>query len=424
MAAITTSKQPTMRDFIGKMDPEIDKQARQRIVTCRVNMFLSSATAFFGNLITRMNVINADEWCGTMATDGRNLYYNSKFVMFIQASECKFILAHEIMHVIYDHMDRRGIRNPQLWNVAADYAANYDLVKCGLGVMPTTVPGLYDVRFADMPVEKIYDILMEENKDDQQAIDNLIKKLLDDHMDESGDTKEGEGDGESTGNGRPAKMSDAEREELKREFRQAVLAAAQATGAGNLPGGVAKMIKDMTEPKMSWKEMLATTLTSAFRSDFTYMRQSRKGHHLDAYLPGRAPGERVDIGVAIDLSGSIGTDSASIFISEVKNIMESFDSYNIHIICFDTAVHNPQDFTSDNMEDILQYELKGGGGTDFDVVFDYLEENDKIPSRLVFFTDMYPGGSWGRELCDVLWISHGNPNPNPPFGTTVVYENM
>lgn len=415
----TSANKKICPNFIGTTDPTIDKQARDRIVTCRVSMFLRSSAAFFGNIATRMPVVNADSWCGTMATDGRNLYYNSKFVMHITANECKFIIAHECLHMCYTHMDRRSNRNPQLWNIACDYAVNYDLVKSGLGEMPTTISGLYDAKYANMSSEQIYNLLYEEYKDDMKAMDDLIKQLLDEHMDQ-----DGSGDEESkSGNGRPSKMSSAEREELQREIRQSVLAAAQATGAGNLPAGVAQLIKDLTEPKMSWKDLLATTLTSAFRDDFTYMRPSRKSHHLDAYLPGRSPGERVDIGVALDLSGSCIQDVPT-FITEVKNIMESFTAYNVHVFTFDTQVYNPQDFSSENMEDILDYELKGDGGTDFECVFEYLEENDKIPDRLVFFTDMAPCGGWGKEICDVLWISKGHPNPQAPFGTVVKYEDV
>jgi len=75
------------------------------------------------------------------------------------------------------------------------------------------------------------------------------------------------------------------------------------------------------------------------------------------------------------------------------------------------------------MESIENYEPMGGGGTDFDCIFTYLKENAISPKRLVVFTDGYPYGSWGdKDYCDTTWIIHGDPDPNPPFGTWAIYN--
>ena len=145
---------------------------------------------------------------------------------------------------------------------------------------------------------------------------------------------------------------------------------------------------------------------------------------MDAIMPGMRNDDMIDIAVAVDMSGSIGEAQGRDFLSEVKGIMESFDQYRIHVFCFDTAVYNPQQFDSENLEDIADYELVGGGGTDFDAIFNYLKEDQIEPKRLVVFTDGYPWGSWGDEnYCDTVWIIHGDRNPNPPFGTWALYEN-
>lgn len=145
---------------------------------------------------------------------------------------------------------------------------------------------------------------------------------------------------------------------------------------------------------------------------------------MDAIMPGMRNDDMIDVAVAVDMSGSIGEAQGRDFLSEVKGIMESFDQYRIHVFCFDTAVYNPQQFDSENLEDIADYELAGGGGTDFDAIFNYLKEEQIEPRRLVVFTDGYPWGSWGDEnYCDTVWIIHGDRNPNPPFGTWALYEN-
>jgi hypothetical protein len=65
--------------LIGTTDPKIDAQARERLVAARIGLLLRHS--FFGNLATRMKLVNADEWCATAATDGLKFYYNSRFIM-------------------------------------------------------------------------------------------------------------------------------------------------------------------------------------------------------------------------------------------------------------------------------------------------------------------------------------------------------
>jgi predicted metal-dependent peptidase len=152
------------------------------------------------------------------------------------------------------------------------------------------------------------------------------------------------------------------------------------------------------------------------------MRSSRKGWHQDAVMPGMRTTDAIDIAIGIDMSGSISDAQGRDFLAEVQGIMEAFDSYRIHVVCFDTEIYNPRQFDSDNLEDITDYELAGGGGTDFECVFNYLKDNDIEPKKLVMFTDGYPFGSWGDErYCDTVWIIHGNPNPDPPFGVWAKY---
>ena len=105
-------------------------------------------------------------------------------------------------------------------------------------------------------------------------------------------------------------------------------------------------------------------------------------------------------------------------------MMGSFAGYKVHVFCFDTKTYNPADFDSDNMDTIEEYVPEGGGGTDFDCIFDYLKDNDISPKRLIVFTDGYPCGSWGdAEYCDTTWIIHGDRDPHPPFGTFALYDN-
>ena len=402
------------KDILGPMDPKLDREVRELLVTARVGMLLRAS--FFGNLATRLKLVNADEWCSTAATDGRNFYYNTKFIKMLKPKEVEFLFGHEVLHCVYDHFGRRGERDPQLFNIAADYCVNADLKKHKVGEFITTVPCLYDTKYTDWSAEEVYDDLYENAE--KIDLQDLLDKMLDQHLD-----GEGEGEGDDRNGKGPAQYSKEEREQIKQEIKEAMLSAAQTSDAGNIPGGVKRLVQHLTEPKMDWRELLRMQLQSTIKSDYTFTRLNRKGWDCDAILPGMDYDERIDVAIAMDMSGSIGAEQGMDFLSEVKGIMEEFSNFNIHLFCFDTNVYNPQDFTADNLDDIGDYELMGGGGTDFDAIFNYLKQEEIEPKRLLVFTDGYPWNSWGdSNYCDTVWIIHGDPNPDPPFGTWALYN--
>ena len=413
------SRSKKFENLVGPTDSKIDYQAREKLVTARIGLLLRHS--FFGNLATRMQLINADLWCSTAATDGLKFYYNSRFIMMLKPKEVEFLVGHEVLHVVYDHMGRRGNRDPEIWNIADDYAVNADLKRHKVGEFIKTVPCLYEQKYDGKAAEEIYDDLMKNVQ--KISIEDLVDQMIDDHM----DGEDGDGDGDQEGDGskkskRPS-MSPEERERVRQEVKQAIINAASSAEAGSLPLGVERLIKQHTNPVMPWRELIQTNLTSAIRTDYSWMRPSRRGWHMDAIMPGMNPGEEIDVVVAIDMSGSISNSQAQAFLGEIGGMMNSFDGYKVHVFCFDTETYNPKDFSSENMDLIEEYEPMGGGGTDFDCIFTYLKDIGNVPKRLIVFTDGYPCGSWGdADYCDTTWVIHGDKNPNPPFGTYAIYD--
>jgi predicted metal-dependent peptidase len=409
-------------NLVGPTDAKVDFNARERLVTARIGLLLRHS--FFGNLATRMQLVNADEWCSTAATDGLKFYYNSRFIMMLKPKEVEFLVGHEVLHVVYDHMGRRGTRDPRLWNIADDYAVNADLKRHKVGEFIKTVPCLYEAKYDGKSAEEIYDDLYD--KAEKINVDDLIDQMIDDHMEGDGSESEGDGeeiDGSGKGKKNRPKMSGEERERVRQEVKQAIINAAASAEAGSIPKGVERLIKQHTNPVMPWRELIQTNLTSAIRTDFSFMRPNRRGWHMDAIMPGMTPGEEIDVVVSLDMSGSITDKQGQAFLGEIAGMMDAFDGYRVHVFCFDTETYNPQDFTSENMDTIDSYEPVGGGGTDFDCVFEYLKENAIVPKRLIVFTDGYPCGSWGDpDYCDTTWIIHGDKDPNPPFGTFAIYD--
>ena len=423
-AGTTANKKESdkFKDLLGPTDPKVDREVREKLITARVGLLLRAS--FFGNLATRLTLTNADEWCPTAATDGRRFYYNTRFINLLKPKEIEFLFGHEVLHCVYDHFGRRGDRDPMLFNIANDYCVNADLKKHRVGEFITTVPCLFDPKYEGMSSEEVYDILYENAE--KIDIGSLIDKMLDEHLDGEGQDGSGDKEGEQGkkgGSGRP-KLTPEERQQIKDEIKEAVLAAAAASdGAGNLPAGVKRIIEDMTAPKMNWREFLRMQLESTIKSDYTWMRNSRRGWHMDAVMPGMKLDPMIDIAVSIDASGSMGDRMLKDFLAEVGGIMEQFPNYRIHVLSFDTQVYNPQQFDSENLDDITGYEIMGGGGTDFDCVFQYFKENEIEPKRHIMFTDGYPCGSWGDEqYCDTVFIMHGTTSIVPPFGQFAYYE--
>ena len=395
------------------MDPIIEK-----LTTARVGLLLKAP--FFGNMATRMRLIDASDWCPTAATNGRDFMYNKDFVSKLSVKKLEFLLAHEICHCVFDHFGRVGSRDRQLANIAQDYAVNQILVDERIGEKITEVKICYDPKYRGMAWEEIYDELME--KAEKIPMEQLLQQLgdlLDEHIKE----QNGAGDYDETkdGKGKPM-LSKEEAEQIKQEIKEAMIQSAAAAGAGKTPAGIMRMIKSMTEPKMDWRQLVQQEIQSIVRNDYSFTRVNRKSMHSGAILPGMKEATTIDVAIAIDMSGSIGEEDATVFLSEIKGIMDQYEDYKINIWCFDTEIYNPQVFTHDDGDSLLEYEPQGGGGTSFEVNWEYMKDEDIQPKKFIMFTDGYPCGTWGEEdYCDTLFIVKGS-NNEAPFGQTVIYD--
>jgi predicted metal-dependent peptidase len=393
----------------------------EKLVTARVGLLLRHP--FFGNMATRMQLVDASDWCSTLATDGRNFYYNNDFVNKLKPKEAEFGFAHEVLHNVFDHLGRKGDRDHQLSNIAADYAVNQILKDERIGEVPNWIKIFQDNKYRGMSYEQIYDDLYEKaDKIDLNALGELLDEHLDGEGDDEGNGNSPGGNGDKEGKGRP-KLTEAEKKAIRDEIKEAMVAAAQSAGAGKLPAGIRRLISDFTEPQMDWRELLRMNIQSILKSNFSFSRPNRKSQHSGAVLPGMTNEDTIDVSVAIDMSGSISDKMAKDFLSEVKGIMDEYQDFKLDLWCFDTQVYNYAKFTGDNADEIMTYEVKGGGGTDFDVNFEYMKENDINPKRFIMFTDGYPCGSWGDEnYCESLFVIHGNETIIAPFGQTAYYK--
>jgi predicted metal-dependent peptidase len=397
-------------------DPIVEK-----LTTARVGLLLKAP--FFGNMATRMRLIESNDWCPTAATNGRDFFYSTEFVNKLSVKKLEFLFAHEILHCVLDHLGRAGSRDRMLCNIAQDYAVNQILVDERIGEKINEVQICYDSKYRGMAWEEIYDELYE--KAEKISMEDLLKEvgdLLDEHINEDGKSG-GKGDKEGKEGKGPGGLSKEEAQKIRDEIKEAMIQSAAAAGAGKVPAAIQRLIKDLTEPKMNWRQLVRQEIQSIVRNDYSFARPSRKGWQTGAILPGMIPETTIDVAIAMDMSGSIGDEDAKTFLSEIKGIMDQYEDFKITLFCFDTEVYNCQTITQDNSNDLLEYEPVGGGGTDFEACYTFMKEQGIQPKKFIMFTDGYPFGSWGdEEYCDALFIVKGNTSAQAPFGQTVIYE--
>ena len=344
--------------------------------------------------------------------------------------------------------DAGGNRDPQIWNMAIDYIVNWTLKNNDIGEQPKNT--LYSEKYNDeWSSDAVYNDLIKNSVQIEMPFDHHLdfsgkdddddKKKGGGSGDKNEDGEDGDNDGDGGGSGDkdgkmrvtvvndgtdgPVKVTEEDLQKIRNEIKSAVINAAQSVGAGKVPAGVRRMIEELTEPKMDWRELLQTHIKSSIVDDFTYQRVNRRSWNMDFILPGMNVMDTIDVCIAVDVSGSIGDDQIRDFLSEIKGIMETFMDFKIRIWSFDTDVYSYREFGPETMEELLSWEPKGGGGTDFMVNWDYMKKNDIEPERFVMFTDGYPYDSWGDpEYCEALFIIHGNPDGEAPFGMTAHYE--
>lgn len=346
------------------------------------------------------------KWCGTAATDGRYLYYNEEFVESLDRSRLVFLLGHEVLHAILDHIFRRGKRDKALWGMAVDYIANDILIKSKIG---TPIEGAlhHPAYNSDIYIaEEVY-ALLERNT-------VTIQLPLDMHLEAD------EGDQSNQEDGAPKiRLTEAEIQEIRGTLRTIFLQAAEQVG--KLPFGLQRLLDRLREPKIDWRAMLDLVLRSTIRYDYTYTRISRRSWSTGLVLPGQDVMDRVVAVAFLDGSGSTTQEMVTDFLSECKGIVTTFRDFELTVGTFDTEVYNVVVYTPDNADEINHYEFHGGGGTQPSCCWQYLRAHHILPHRLLIFTDGLVDKDWGEpDYCDTLFIIHTH-RITAPYGATVHY---
>lgn len=410
---------------------------------------------FFGIVACKLQLMEDNVRCQTLATDGKHLIYNVGFIMGIPAKDAeqrqafkdaierafpdatpeqvaemldglndrqlRAAIVHEILHCMMEHFIRKNNRQHNRWNKACDFAINQIIQRelTADGLCELRKSWLFDKKYDGMAAEEIYNMLPDDDSDDSEGGGTSF----DHHYDPNGTPKGGDEEGGEDRGTVGSIFDDMDPEEVRdnfEDFKESVMSAALAA---DVPAGIKRYLDDLAEPKIDWKTKVKRTLQSWIKHDMAFQRPSRRSWALGCILPGFIPEEEIDICIALDMSGSITVDMAREMLSEVYGMTKQFNCFRIRLLTFDTKVYNPVDFDESNVEKLFEYDVKGGGGTSFECVWDYMKKEDYRPKQLLMFTDGYPCGSWGDpEYCDTLFIIHGTTTIKSPFGGTVYYE--
>lgn len=331
---------------------------------------------FYFFVLDRLRTV-PDLKISTMAVDDfHNIYINPKFALNeLTLEECSGVLAHEASHVYRRDFARRGNRDPQLWNVAADFVINKVLLRDGhklpsFGCIPKLVGSNWWVDYqdqmtgahikidiTDMMTEELYDLLLQNWKKNKEMQD-LIKKIIeqqqemDQHIDtEAGDSQpqgvsEVEGGQEISGRFKPVKdgMGKGEKESQAGNITQQAAKDAQKEGQGRGTGsGVPKeMEMEMKTPTVNWQNVLRQFLKQGSKSYYNIKKPNKRAMSAGYYAPRM---ERVynklDALITLDTSGSISEGMIKAFVSEVIGIIKAAPQVRALIVFWESYAYSP-----------------------------------------------------------------------------------
>lgn len=435
---------------------------------------------FFGAILLKQKVV-ASRDVETLATNGKEIFYNPEWVEQQRSEHLQGGVAHEALHPALCHHVRRGNRDFTTWNEACDYAINPILIEAGFH-LPDGALVRDDLR--GKGAEECFKILWGEKDDgdsgddgqddeSQQPDDDGADESQppptprpieneqddsdgdegqDDSQDPGGDSGgsgdgdaddsddgagDGSGDGES-GDGQQQQVpsfggmgaildapvaDEAERQAEENEWKIAVCQAANfakaSSDAGQLPGDLIRQIDAMIDPRANWRELLRRFMTQFAKSDYTWSTPNRRHIADGLYLPSMQSEQLPPFLFVGDASGSMPVDALAQAQAELQSLVDDMHPEFVDVIFHDTRVTS---VTRYEEGDEIILDARGGGGTKFAPVVDWINENNEDYCVVVWFTDME---AWDWDECDdpdvpVLFIDWTCNHDDPHFGEDVI----
>jgi predicted metal-dependent peptidase len=393
---------------------------------------------FFGRLLLKVQP-KPDPTCKTMWTDGTNAGFNPDYIDGLTMDELKTKICIQTLRLAAQHHCRRGERQQATWDRAGEFTVTPILknAKNDQGDSMFSLPkdALYSQQYDNKEAEAVYTLLKEIEDKNQPPQQNQPQQ------------QPGPGQGKGQGKGKPQPGNDpgqgppqpdpsggevrdtpgkdgqqateAEKEQQKQDWKIATQQAAQAAkSCGKLPGDLLRLVEDILEPIVDWKEALRQFVDRISRNDYSWRRPNNRYMSGGVILPTLYNQELPPIVIGVDTSGSINQDELKQFAGEIDDILNQYPTTLTVIYC-DTKVNHIETFTAENRP--IRLEAKGGGGTKFHPVFDHVNLMDDEPACVVYLTDMEcREKDFGKEPdYPVLWVNTGDRCKQPPFGEMI-----
>jgi len=425
--------------------------AEQRVELVHVSLMRNKDFALFSGLFMVGKTSISDSPFITACTNGRDATYGRAFVDTLTDKELAFLVMHENMHKCYRHLTTwKSLHdiNHRLANISCDYVINLQLTDMDKDEKMLAMPrdkktgkimGVLDARFRGMSAKEVFDILMKECKDEPTDGEKGEKgERGDEPSDQDGDgndsndgknpSRKGKSDGgldvhdwdEATDG-----MSEEEKKDLEREIQQALRQG--GIYAGKIGANVPREIGELLKPKVNWREVLRRFVRTSLKDrDSVSWRRAHKNYlWQDVILPSILGKRMKHLVIAMDTSGSIQGELLTAFLSEMNQIVKDVGADRIDIIYWDAEIAGHETYKGVTQDIVHRTNPKGGGGTDPDVVVDYMMEQKLKPDALVVLSDGFMHTNkpkWAAMTKPTLWCILGNDKYEVPCGQKLVIK--
>lgn len=386
--------------------PELDYRLLDREMDrTKTQVFLGKNASFLGPLMCSMNFAWVDD-IETACTNGINLWWNPHFFLSMDPKTRVTILLHELWHPGFLHMIRRGDRDPEIWNYAADYVINNMLDDEG-HKFGSFKPYL-DHKYDGWTTEQVYDELIKER---EETIAKLPKFQW---------TNPISGLGDETDIIEPDDKDD--KKALEHTILNNVVGASHSSGLsggyGDMPGEIELTLKRFLQPKLPWEQILSNFFNELSNQDYSWARPNRR--YQSMYLPSIMDddGGLDHIIYYLDVSGSISDGDIIRFHSEFKHVKEVFQPDKMTMVQFDTIIQKEDVFLKD--DPFEETHVIGRGGTCLVCVRDHIIKNE--PTAVVIFSDLQcePMAPLPNGInVPIIWIALNNSGAKVSHGQLV-----
>lgn len=411
-------KQP---HYLPVRNPSVEEQAtkaQQHTVWRQEIRDWLIAYPFTAKLVMRLKLVMVvDSRVPTACTDGVNVFVNAHFAAQCSSAMRRFVMGHELYHVLLGHFMRQFGRDRLCWNLAVDAEANYRLMLDGLSMPSDAV--FYPAQ-AGRNAETIYQWLLKHPRPEMDVPfdlhgDELFAPAT---MDSGNNVLVVDPDFA------PLRVDADSARQITQHWQEMVLQEAYQTSLGSIPAGMNLIVSNIAKPQVDWRTALHDFFLHRSGCQLTWNRINRRYLAQGLYLPGQQ-GKALSLMLAIDTSGSTQRQ-LPMFIAELQALLASTEYVEIHLIECDAdiqrerVINHVQELQDIGSVDGNELTLRGGGGTDFRPVFE--RANDVLPECLLFFTDGYGRTPEIAPNLPVLWVITENGKSPTSWGQVILLE--